>query len=204
MVRSCSEKSESCRRYEAEVSFLDIPHSLSSPHGVVPQGPWTHHLPFTNSNSISQENKKAICRVNCATCAKGPDFSHIVSQHSEEGYASNHRLEGLQAPKWQTRRGKFHSVGAAIMSCRNDKAPDGVAAHAHLADGFLHLILIRECSRPAHLRSVFSMPHVPYLAISQEGMYEKKVSEHFVWCVYVTGSISPLPSRICCCKILHS
>jgi hypothetical protein len=66
------------------------------------------------------------------------------------------------------------------------------------------LILIRECSRPAHLRSVFSMPHVPYLAISQEGMYEKKVSEHFVWCVYVTGSISPLPSRICCCKILHS
>ncbi|CAK9263449.1 unnamed protein product [Sphagnum jensenii] len=145
------------KRYEAEVSFLDIPHSLSSPHGVVPQGPWTHHLPFTNSNSISQENKKVICRVNCATCAKGPDFSHIVSQHSEEGYASNRRLEGLQAPKWQTRRGKFHSVGAAIMSCRNDKAPDGVAAHAHLADGFLHLILIRECSRPAHLRQLLRL-----------------------------------------------
>ncbi len=147
---------------------------------------------------------QVICRVNCATCAKGPDFSHIVRQHSEKGYASNHRLEGLQATKWQTCRGKFHSVGAAIMSCRNDRAPDGIAAHAHLADGFLYLILIRECSRPAHLRSVISMPHVPYLAISQEGMYEKKVSEHFVWCVYITGSISPLPSRLCCCKILHS
>ncbi|CAI5525656.1 unnamed protein product [Closterium sp. Naga37s-1] len=59
--------------------------------------------------------------------------------------------EGLR-PCWRTVRGKFHSVGAAVMSCRNDKAPDGVAAQAHLADGNLHLILIRKCSRPEYLQ----------------------------------------------------
>ncbi|CAI5463310.1 unnamed protein product [Closterium sp. Yama58-4] len=59
--------------------------------------------------------------------------------------------EGLR-PCWRMVRGKFHSVGAAVMSCRNDKAPDGVAAQAHLADGNLHLILIRKCSRPEYLQ----------------------------------------------------
>ncbi|CAI5978339.1 unnamed protein product [Closterium sp. NIES-65] len=61
--------------------------------------------------------------------------------------------EGLR-PCWRTVRGKFHSVGAAVMSCRNDKAPDGVAAQAHLADGNLHLILIRKCSRPEYLHQL--------------------------------------------------
>ena len=53
---------------------------------------------------------------------------------------------------WKTVRGRFQSVGAAIISCRNDKAPDGMAAYAHLADGNLHLILIRECTRVQYLR----------------------------------------------------
>ncbi|KAL6321745.1 hypothetical protein AAG906_031260 [Vitis piasezkii] len=37
----------------------------------------------------------------------------------------------------------FLSVGAAIISCRNERAPDGLVADAHLSDGFLHLILIK-------------------------------------------------------------
>ncbi|CAI5961305.1 unnamed protein product [Closterium sp. NIES-64] len=60
-------------------------------------------------------------------------------------------------PGWRTVRGRFHSVGGAVISCRNDKAPDGVAAHAHLADGNLNLIMIRECSRAEYLQQLLCL-----------------------------------------------
>ncbi|KAF2611413.1 hypothetical protein F2Q70_00008128 [Brassica cretica] len=40
---------------------------------------------------------------------------------------------------------------AAVMSNRNERAPDGLVVDAHLSDGFLHLILIKDCSRPKYL-----------------------------------------------------
>lgn len=94
---------------------------------------------------------QVVCLTDCAVCASGFDFSHILNSESDtEGVQHG---EGMKAPTWRTCHTKFHSIGAAVMSCRNDKAPEGVAAHAHLADGLLHLILIRECSRPDYLRS---------------------------------------------------
>ncbi|CAI5506675.1 unnamed protein product, partial [Closterium sp. Naga37s-1] len=81
-----------------------------------------------------------------------------VSEKGQQRGGAGHALGGTEGqgeglrPCWRTVRGKFHSVGAAVMSCRNDKAPDGVAAQAHLADGNLHLILIRKCSRPEYLQ----------------------------------------------------
>lgn len=60
-------------------------------------------------------------------------------------------------PGWRTVRGCFHSVGGAVISCRNDKAPDGIAAHAHLADGHLNLIMVHECSRPEYLQQLLSL-----------------------------------------------
>lgn len=92
---------------------------------------------------------QVVCLANCAVCASGFDFSHVLNSESDTEH-----VEGKQAPTWKTCQTKFHSIGAAVMSCRNDKAPEGVAAHAHLADGLLHLILIRECSRPDYLRFV--------------------------------------------------
>jgi ceramide kinase len=95
-----------------------------------------------------------VCLANCAVCASGYDFSHVLDNESDtEGVQ---QVVGMQAPTWKTCHAKFHSIGAAVMSCRNEKAPEGVAAHAHLADGLLHLILIRECSRPDYLRFVSS------------------------------------------------
>eukprot|EP00475_Leptophrys_vorax_P002472 TRINITY_DN11379_c0_g2_i1.p1 TRINITY_DN11379_c0_g2~~TRINITY_DN11379_c0_g2_i1.p1 ORF type:complete len:284 (-),score=34.62 TRINITY_DN11379_c0_g2_i1:295-1122(-) len=60
-------------------------------------------------------------------------------------------------PGWRTVQGRFHSVGGAVISCRNDKAPDGVATHAHLADGNLELIMIKECSRPQYLHQLLCL-----------------------------------------------
>ena len=95
-----------------------------------------------------------MCLANCAVCASGFDFWRILNSESDtEGVR---QVVGMQAPTWKTCHAKFHSIGAAVMSCRNEKAPEGVAAHAHLADGLLHLILVRECSRPDYLRSVLS------------------------------------------------
>ncbi|KAG5033483.1 hypothetical protein JHK85_017465 [Glycine max] len=53
--------------------------------------------------------------------------------------------------RWARSKGRFLSVGAAVISCRNEKAPDGLVADAHLSDGFLHLILIRDCPHASYL-----------------------------------------------------
>ncbi|KAJ8511646.1 hypothetical protein OPV22_002080 [Ensete ventricosum] len=56
-----------------------------------------------------------------------------------------------QDSRWLEYKGRFLSVGAAIISCRNERAPKGLVAEAHLADGFLHLILIKDCPHPLYL-----------------------------------------------------
>lgn len=95
-----------------------------------------------------------VCLANCAVCAGGMDFSDVLNCESDtEGVQ---QAVGMQTATWKTCHAKFHSIGAAVMSCRNEKAPEGVATHAHLADGLLHLILIRECSRLDYLRFVSS------------------------------------------------
>ena len=81
--------------------------------------------------------------MNCAVCADGID--------SDEPIVLISGVEVLpqtkpHASKWLKSKGPFLSVGAALMSCRNDKAPGGVVVDAHLSDGFLHLVLIKDCS----------------------------------------------------------
>lgn len=105
---------------------------------------------------------RAICTMGCMVCANGQDFSRLarestVEDESASGTPAASRpgspppAKPRAVPTWRTIRGMCHSVGAAVMSCRNEKAPSGVAAHAHLADGHLHLILIRKCSRRQYL-----------------------------------------------------
>ncbi|CAI7910118.1 unnamed protein product [Closterium sp. NIES-53] len=81
-----------------------------------------------------------------STTGQSPDADVAVSDSAEP------LMWDDATPGWRTVRGRFHSVGGAVISCRNDKAPDGVAAHAHLADGNLNLIMIRECSRAEYLQ----------------------------------------------------
>ncbi|KAG0587968.1 hypothetical protein KC19_2G205600 [Ceratodon purpureus] len=140
------------KAYEAEISFLDIPQNESYPQQLKPQGPWTRKKAFKPRHDV---NKKVLCLANCAVCSSGFDFSHVLNSDSDTDAVQ--QLVGMQAPTWKTCRAKFHSIGAAVMSCRNEKAPEGVAAHAHLADGLLHLILVRECSRPDYLRQLLRL-----------------------------------------------
>lgn len=91
-----------------------------------------------------QISERSICRINCKVCSEKPNHASSGTRsltphlHSEEG-------------RWVRSKGRFLSVGAAVISCRNEKAPDGLVADAHLSDGFLHLILIRDCPHPSYL-----------------------------------------------------
>lgn len=57
----------------------------------------------------------------------------------------------LGEKRWLKSKGRYLSVGAAIISCRNERAPDGLVADAHLSDGLLHLVLIRDCPHAFYL-----------------------------------------------------
>ncbi|KAL8552504.1 hypothetical protein ACS0TY_001260 [Phlomoides rotata] len=123
------------RSYEAEVNYVELESGepSSSPEAEV------------SSSTIWCLPKKSdwvSCRTNCAVCNSKPNDTKIGSP-----------FLGLNSKgvKWSRSKGRFLSVGAAVISCRNEKAPDGLVADAHLSDGFLHLILIKDCPHPSYL-----------------------------------------------------
>ncbi|XP_021842171.1 ceramide kinase isoform X2 [Spinacia oleracea] len=136
------------RSYEAEISYLDVKSKKT-------------HLGLTEDNSDgateacqSQKRKieHVICRANCEVC--------------------NTPNTGMVKSKWLRTRGHFLSVGAAVISCRNERAPDGLVADAHLSDGLLHLILIKNCSHALYLW------HLTHLARKGGSPLDFKFVEH--------------------------
>ena len=112
------------------------------------------HAPSSRSNVDMTSDD--VCGNHQDDCVAGSGRSGQPGggDASREVLSGEGRIPGDLTSRvpWKTVRGRFQSVGAAIISCRNDKAPDGMAAYAHLADGNLHLILIRECTRVQYLR----------------------------------------------------
>lgn len=53
---------------------------------------------------------------------------------------------------WKTIRGTFIAVNAFLLSCRCSRAANGPSPWAHLGDGCIDLIMIRECSRARFLQ----------------------------------------------------
>ncbi|KAL0292495.1 UNVERIFIED_CONTAM: Ceramide kinase [Sesamum calycinum] len=81
---------------------------------------------------------RVSCRANCAVC-------NIKSNEAMVGPPSLAR--DLQGLRWLKSKGRFLSVGAAVISCRNEKAPDGLVADAHLSDDLFDSI----CRHLIHL-----------------------------------------------------
>ncbi|KAK7259766.1 hypothetical protein RIF29_25379 [Crotalaria pallida] len=126
------------RSYEAEIAYLDVETdetNLTSKRN--------RHGSLLRALRAPNKSERYICRVNCKVCNEKPNlattgFSSLTPYlHSEN--------------RWVKSKGRFLSVGAAVISCRNEKAPDGLVADAHLSDGFLHLILIRDCPHASYL-----------------------------------------------------
>ncbi|XP_010442611.1 PREDICTED: ceramide kinase [Camelina sativa] len=123
------------RSYEAEVMFeeAESENGKASPH--TRSKTW----PFRSTT----RSEKILCRAKCSICNDKAEDGNII-RTTPISYPENTR--------WCRTKGRFLSVGAAVMSNRNERAPDGLVVDAHLSDGFLHLILIKDCSRPKYLR----------------------------------------------------
>ncbi|KAL2558361.1 Ceramide kinase [Forsythia ovata] len=126
------------RSYEAELSYLEVESEKgnSSPEKESPE------IATGAFRCLPTKSDRVSCSANCSVCNTkgvdtlvGPPFPVPNSERS----------------RWLRSKGRFISVGAAVISCRNEKAPDGLVADAHLSDGFMHLILIKDCPRPFYL-----------------------------------------------------
>ncbi|XP_061348923.1 ceramide kinase isoform X1 [Gastrolobium bilobum] len=127
------------RSYEAEIAYLDVESdetNLTSKRNR--QGSLLRAL------RTPRTSERCICRANCKVCNEKPS-------HASAGFCSLTPHLYSQERRWMKSKGRFLSVGAAVISCRNEKAPDGLVADAHLSDGFLHLILIRDCPHASYL-----------------------------------------------------
>lgn len=126
------------RSYEAEVAFLEDKTVGPARTEKIQSRLWRPSL-------ISRKNPDNVaCHMNCSVCNE----TATPSVHADRGADANIHSEDS---RWLRCKGLFLSVGAAVISCRNERAPDGLVADAHLADGFLHLILVKNCPRPFYL-----------------------------------------------------
>ncbi|KAI4320088.1 hypothetical protein MLD38_033602 [Melastoma candidum] len=117
------------RSYEAEVSYLGVLEEETNKRAE------DHWVGCMRGLLESNKRQRVICRENCDTCSPKS--------------AASSQLEPRMT--WLKSKGRYLSIGAAIISCRNGRAPDGLVADAHLADGFMHLILIKDCPRALYL-----------------------------------------------------
>lgn len=126
------------RSYEAEIAYLEV-ESEKKNIGLEKEstGSWTKGL-----WSLLKKSERVPCRANCNICKTKAGHTSAKCP-SLQPYSKDSR--------WLKSRGRFLSVGAAVISCRNEKAPDGLVADAHLSDGFLHLILIKDCPHAFYL-----------------------------------------------------
>eukprot|EP00256_Glycine_max_P070221 XP_025984816.1 ceramide kinase isoform X2 [Glycine max] len=125
------------RSYEAEITYVESDETnLTSKRD--------HEGNLLRAIRSPHKSEKCICRINCKVCNEKPN-------HASLGVCSLTPHLNSEETRWARSKGRFLSVGAAVISCRNEKAPDGLVADAHLSDGFLHLILIRDCPHASYL-----------------------------------------------------
>uniref|UniRef100_A0A5B7ADM8 Putative ceramide kinase n=1 Tax=Davidia involucrata TaxID=16924 RepID=A0A5B7ADM8_DAVIN len=128
------------RSYEAEIAYLEVKSGKtnSTPEKGL-RGSRMQAL-----RGLAKKSEIVPCRVNCNICKTKP--IHMLARHP----TSTPDLHPDES-RWLRSKGRYLSVGAAVISCRNERAPDGLVADAHLSDGFLHLILIKDCPHAFYL-----------------------------------------------------
>lgn len=116
------------RSYEAEIAYLDVKSDKADTEFKEDD---LNGRKESSCCGHRKKQKRVICRANCEVCNA---HSLVIGES-----------------RWLKSKGHFLSAGAAVISCRNEKAPDGLVADAHLSDGFLHLILVKNCWHASYL-----------------------------------------------------
>lgn len=125
------------RSYEAEVAYLEVD---SEKTASTEKGHWIRRIKARTR--VCKELNGGACCARCSVCNSKP-IPTSAGVSSLAPYSKESR--------WLKSKGRFQSVGAAVISCRNERAPDGLVADAHLSDGFLHLVLVKDCPRALYL-----------------------------------------------------
>ncbi|KAK3221129.1 hypothetical protein Dsin_015099 [Dipteronia sinensis] len=121
------------RTYEAEIAYLEVESENTNSASDRVQALWG-----------TNKSERLICRTNCMLCNTKPVYTSSRATRPTP-------YSRPEETRWLKSKGCFLSVGAAIMSNRNERAPDGLVIDAHLSDGFLHLIMIKDCPRASYL-----------------------------------------------------
>ncbi|KAG2692213.1 hypothetical protein I3760_08G041900 [Carya illinoinensis] len=127
------------RSYEAEVAYLEV--ESGETNSTSGRG---HVSSSIRALWSPNKSERVVCRVNCAICNDKPI-------HVSMGDPQTTTYSRPEKTRWLRSKGRFLSIGAAVISCRNERAPDGLVADAHLSDGFLNLILIKDCPHALYL-----------------------------------------------------
>lgn len=125
------------RSYQAEISYLEVKDEERNSNSEI-----NNRVNRAWESSSPSSSERVVCRVNCNICRTKPN-------HGYRGSTMPYSRPGEK--RWLKSKGRYLSVGAAIISCRNERAPDGLVADAHLSDGLLHLVLIRDCPHAFYL-----------------------------------------------------
>ncbi|KAF6146146.1 hypothetical protein GIB67_015584 [Kingdonia uniflora] len=151
------------RSYEAEISYLEVKTEAKD----------STNKSLTDNGNLQlrtppKKSERVICRVGCSICNETTKPTHTYNNGTSVA-GQRHPVES----RWLRSKGRFLSVGAAIIANRNERAPDGLVADAHLNDGFLHLILIKDCSH------AFYLWHLTQLAKKGGNPLSFKFVEHY-------------------------
>ncbi|GAB2227805.1 hypothetical protein Droror1_Dr00009632 [Drosera rotundifolia] len=135
------------RSYEAEIAYLH-----PKPEQKITDTKHEELKGLVGGHCPADENpERVICRANCKVCCL---TSPIGTNSGQLPRTLDSNYGDLS---WLKSKGKFLSLGAAIISCRNERAPNGLVAGAHLSDGFLHLVLIKDCPHALYLQHLIEL-----------------------------------------------
>lgn len=68
------------------------------------------------------------------------------------------RMQARPDGRWKTVTGRYKSIMAVVTPCRSDRSTLGLSPFSHLADGRIHLVLVKDCSVLQYLKFMASIP----------------------------------------------
>ena len=120
----------------------------------------TIHAEGGNDMSIRSRSKDRVAQ---ATGGNGTDPSDSSSGAWFDGMSGS-RLGGAamgyesdEGSKWRCWEGEVVSLMVVVTPTRSEKTKVGLVPHAHIADGRMHLVIVRKCSRIQFFRFLIAL-----------------------------------------------
>jgi ceramide kinase len=106
------------------------------------------------SSPTQSYSARKVCGARCELCRAA---GAACPQHTDV-FAPAQAFADMPAGNWETIEGEFNAIMAVVLPCRSDRSDSGLAPFAHIADGCIHLIMVRKCSAAQYLRFLASIP----------------------------------------------